>query len=147
MSDAELLACAEWVAHGIEIVFSPFPGWRFTAADTAAGFGMHAAFLHGPPRPAHAIDPEALVQCRLTLRCDDGTVLEGRGADVLDGPLAALRHLLRELARLPGAPALAPGEIVTTGTPTDAPPLAAGQRWRTELTGLDLPGVDLRFTG
>lgn len=38
MDERALLDCVAWVAHGFEIVQSLYPGWRFTAADTAAAF-------------------------------------------------------------------------------------------------------------
>ena len=34
MSEIELARCIDWVSHGFEIVFSPFPGWRFSGADS-----------------------------------------------------------------------------------------------------------------
>jgi hypothetical protein len=36
-----------------------------------------------------------------------------------------------------------PGAIVTTGTLTDAQALDPAQRWRTRLSGIDLPGLVL----
>jgi 2-oxo-3-hexenedioate decarboxylase len=47
------------------------------------------------------------------------------------------------LANDPDAPPLAAGEVVTTGTLTDALPIAPGQRWRARLDGLPLPGIEL----
>ena len=46
----------------------------------------------------------------------------GRAANVLDGPLFALRHLVETLAEDQESPSLAAGEIVTTGTLTRAFP-------------------------
>ena len=57
----------------------------------------------------------------------------GVAANVLDGPLFALRHLVETLAQDPTSPPLAAGEIVTTGTLTRAFPVAAGEEWTTEL--------------
>jgi 2-oxo-3-hexenedioate decarboxylase len=42
-------------------------------------------------------------------------------------------------------PALSAGEIVTTGTPTRAFPVAAGEEWTTQLTGIPLEGARIRF--
>ena len=33
MDDTALLSCVDWVAHGFEIVQSPFPDWKFLAAE------------------------------------------------------------------------------------------------------------------
>ncbi|MFS2055492.1 hydratase, partial [Variovorax sp. CT11-76] len=74
-----------------------------------------------------------LARTRLRLSRDGTPIEEGTGANVLDGPLHALLHFLHELQACPGAPALQPGEVVTTGTWTDAWPIAPGQVWRSEF--------------
>jgi 2-oxo-3-hexenedioate decarboxylase len=43
------------------------------------------------------------------------------------------------------ARALAAGELVSTGTLTDAHPVSPGELWSTELSGLPLPGLTIRF--
>ena len=43
MDETALLACIDWVGHGFEIVQSIFPGWKFSAPDTVAAFGLHGA--------------------------------------------------------------------------------------------------------
>jgi len=48
---------------------------------------------------------------------------------VLDGPLHALHHFVRELRECPGAPELRAGDVITTGTWTDARPVAPGEHW------------------
>jgi 2-oxo-3-hexenedioate decarboxylase len=70
----------------------------------------------------------------------------GKAANVLDGPLSALRHLNDLLAADRHNLPLAAGEIVTTGTVTRAFPIAPGETWHTELQGLALPGLTVRFT-
>ena len=37
------------------------------------------------------------------------------------------------------------GEIVSTGTLTDAHPVAPGETWSTAFDGLPLPGLQIRF--
>ena len=69
----------------------------------------------------------------------------GAAANVLDGPLFALRHLAETLAPDPESPPLAAGEIVTTGTLTRAFPVAAGEEWSTKLTDIPLEGARIRF--
>ncbi len=148
LGDAELLSCIEWVAHGFEIVQSPFPGWRFAPADTVAAFGLHGALLLGPRVPVtgdHGALARALSRFTITLYRDGAVADRGAAANVLDGPLAALRHLVEVLAADPESPPIEPGEIVTTGTLTRALPIAPGETWSTELHGLDLPGVSVRF--
>ena len=41
MDETALLGCIDWVGHGFEIVQSIFPGWKFSASDTVAAFGLH----------------------------------------------------------------------------------------------------------
>jgi len=43
MDEEALLGSIDWVAHGFEIVQSIFPGWKFSAPDTVAAFGLHGA--------------------------------------------------------------------------------------------------------
>jgi 2-oxo-3-hexenedioate decarboxylase len=145
MDDAALLGCCAWVAHGVELVQSPYPGWRFRTPDAIAAGGMHGMLLLGPRRTPDPgwLGPLGDFTCRLTR--DGRLQAEGHSSVVLEGPLPALRHLASVLADDPESPGLRAGEIVTTGTLTDALPVAPGQRWTTELAGLDLPGLDVRF--
>ncbi len=147
MSDDELIGCIDWIAHGFEIVQSIFPGWRFAAADSVAGYGLHGAYLIGEKQPISDRPEEwrdALSSFAIELSNGDGAVLKGRGANVLGGPLEALRHLLRELEASGGDP-LRAGELVTTGTLTDAPAVATGETWSTKLAGIRLNGLRLSF--
>lgn len=137
-----LWRCVEWVAHGFEIVQSPFPGWKFTAAQTVAVQALHGALLVGPRRARDAAaTPESLAALTLTLSLDGFEVARGQGDFVLGSPLMALGHLVSELSlrgrRIP------PGSVITTGTLTDAQPLRPGQHWQTSLAGVDLPGLVL----
>jgi 2-oxo-3-hexenedioate decarboxylase len=148
MDDGALLGCIDWVAHGFEIVQSIFPGWRFAAADTVAAYGLHGALLIGP---RHSIPPRRdewlreLSGFEIDLHKDGKAIDHGRAANVLDGPLPALRHLLQLLAEDGGNPPLAAGEIVTTGTLTRAFPIAPGESWSTRLDGIALDGIRVRF--
>ncbi|RPH41215.1 MAG: hydratase [Burkholderiales bacterium] len=145
-STAALLACVDWVAHGFEIVHSVWPGWKFGAAQGIAAQALHGGLLVGPRVPVAALGPDpaaALSALRLELWRDGARVAEGVGANVLDGPLQALGHLVAGLAAR--GERIAAGSVVTTGTLTDAQPLAAGQVWRTEIAGVPLPGLTLRI--
>lgn len=131
----QLFECVEWLAPGFEVVQSHCPGWSFSAAETVADGGLHGRLLIGRALPVGslALDAETLdarlANMRVELRHDDRTVDSGLGADVLDGPLHALLHFVHEQQRCSSAPSLQPGDVVTTGTWTDAWPIAAGQRW------------------
>jgi len=149
MGEGALLESIDWVAHGFEIVQSIFPGWKFSAPDTVAAFGLHGALLIGP-RHSIAGHTEDWGRTLPTFEIDlkrDGTVVDhGRATNVLGGPVSALRHLIDILARGQINPPLAAGEIVTTGTLTRALPVSARETWTTELAGLALNGICVHFT-
>jgi len=145
---AAILACIDWVAHGFEIVQSNFPGWRFEAADTIADSGLHAALFVGPPVPIERLGRDAarvLESFTLELFRNGERIDAGRGSNVLGSPLRAAAHLVATLARQPASEPLHSGEIVTTGTITDAHAVAAGETWETRLAGIDLPGFTIEF--
>jgi 2-keto-4-pentenoate hydratase len=146
----QLLACIEWFAPGFEIVQSHMKDWKFAAADTVLDSGLHGRLLVGRripaanlPRDAAAFDAQ-LAADRITLSKGSERVDEGVGANVLDGPLHALAHFLEELRNCPGATDLQPGDVVTTGTWTDAWPVRRGETWRAEF-GAPLAPLSVRF--
>jgi 2-oxo-3-hexenedioate decarboxylase len=146
MDEDELIRCIDWVAHGFEIVSSIFAGWTFTAADAVAAYGVHSALLIGN-RHDIASKPEqwaeALSNFSVTLVGDHGVSRHGHARNVLGGPLQALRFLVEELARFPECEPLRAGETVTTGTLTEAMPIAAGETWSTELSGTEMRGLQV----
>ncbi|MES2938752.1 MAG: hydratase [Pseudomonadota bacterium] len=146
-----LFACLDWVAPGFEVVQSHMPGWKFSAADTVADGGLHARLLVGRPVPVAGIAGDAaafeqrLATARVTLLRGGEAVEEGTGANVLDGPLHALHHFVQALHACPGAPALLPGDVVTTGTWTDAWPVRPGESWTARFDA-PLAPLAVRFT-
>lgn len=145
----------DWVAHGYELVQSPWPDWKFGAGQAMASQSLHGALVIGPRRRVR--QPRglaaALSTLTISLHRDDGAepVARGRGSDVLDGPIQALGHWLYEARRRPASVEPAAGMLVTTGTLTDAQGVGPGQRWQTRLTDstgalaacLDAPLADL----
>lgn len=147
MDERALLGCIEWVAHGFEIAQSVFPRWEFALPDTVAVDGLHGLLVVGPRRtiaPDVAAWERTLATFEIDLMRDGEVVARGRSANVLGGPVSALRHLVAVLATDPVNPPLAAGEIVTTGTLTRALPVASGQTWTTRLSGIALDGIALR---
>jgi len=142
-----LLEAIDWVAHSIEIVQSRFPGWKFQLADCTAANGLHGRLLVGTPCPVRELPQLAAGLPGLSVELlKEGSVIDrGVGANVLDSPLLALGHLVEALARQPGAAPLAAGEIISTGTITDAHPVRPGENWSTRLSGLPIPGLAVRF--
>ncbi|MFZ6718543.1 2-keto-4-pentenoate hydratase [Undibacterium sp. Ji49W] len=145
----ELADCLEWMAHGIEIVVSPYPDWKFEAADAIAALGLHGTLLIGEPRILSSASRqhlgEVLANASVSLSCDGSLLSAGYGSDVLDSPLHAIWYLHRLLQEQPQFPALQAGEIITTGTWTDAYPVQAGQTWGTAFSGVPLPGLSISF--
>ncbi|WP_245213345.1 2-keto-4-pentenoate hydratase [Rhizobacter sp. AJA081-3] len=148
MNEAELSACLAWVAHGYEIVHTHFEAWRFTAADTVADFALHGRLLVGPRVPVDSFAQlgEELAALELTLACDGQVVDTGHGRNVLDGPLNALRLWVDAMAQRTPTWPLGAGDIVTTGTLTDAWPMAPGQVWQSRPGDARLPGLRLTVT-
>ena len=143
MDEAELTACIEWVAHGVEVVHTHFEGWRFDAADTVADFALHGRLLVGPRVPVRRFQAlgSELARIKVALWCDDLQVDAGEASIVLDGPLSALRVWLGAMQVDSPQWQVEPGDLVTTGTITDAWPLAPGQRWQTRTSDPRLPGL------
>ncbi len=146
--ESEILKCVEWVAHGFEIVHSLYPNWKFTAIDAIAAGSLHGALLLGEPVAVDALgsDPvEALANSSVSIFANDQLREVGRGSNVLRNPLTALKHLVDGLHSLPGSTSLKVGDIVTTGTLTAAFSVQPGETWRTEISGVALPGLEVSF--
>ncbi len=151
MSEAQLADCIDWMAHGYEIVHSVYPGWKFQGPDTVAAFGLHGVLIVGTPRQVRTIAGlnrdlvKEMRSFKVSLLCDGSLRDAGAGANVLDSPLLALKHLVELLAHQPNHHMLEPGEIITTGTLTAALPIQKGETWHSAFTGLDLPGLRITF--
>ncbi|HJS22543.1 MAG TPA: fumarylacetoacetate hydrolase family protein [Steroidobacteraceae bacterium] len=146
----QALDCIEWVAPGFEIVQSHFPDWKFAAPDCTAAFGLHAALLVGTPVAITDANrrtlAEALPQFALTLSRGREVIDRGTGSDVLDSPVLALVHLARVLASQPQFAPLAAGEIITTGSLTDAWPVRRGETWSSDYGTLGIGGLTATFS-
>ncbi|MFQ6029429.1 MAG: 2-keto-4-pentenoate hydratase [Dehalococcoidia bacterium] len=143
-----ILESIDWIAHGIEIVQSHFPGWKFKAADTVADWGLHGALLVGEPQPVERLGTgliKALEHFSVSLSCDGKLREVGQGFNVLGSPLAALAHLISILDQQQFPAPLQANELVTTGTLTTALSIHAGETWSTELEGIALPGLSVEF--
>jgi len=109
--------CIGWIAHGVEIVCSPWPEWRLDAAQATAALGLHGALHIGPRQPRSIVStPAQLSELQLDLFCDGKPVAQGLGSAVLDGPVQALAHLVGQL--LSRGIRLPPHSVITTGTLT-----------------------------
>lgn len=149
----ELADCIEWMAHAFEIVACPFPGWKFEAADAVAAFGLHGTLIVGEPanlaprarRKLAGVLSHASVSLSGSRNGAFSLRAAGFGSDVLDSPVHALWHAHQLLKAQPQFPPLAAGEIVSTGTWTDAWPIEPGQTWTSAFSGVLLPGLTVSF--
>jgi 2-oxo-3-hexenedioate decarboxylase len=148
MSLDELRGCLAWVAHAFEIVHTHYEGWRFTPPDTAADFALHGRLFVGPRVAVPGWgEPLAndLSALRVELLCDGEVKDRGVGSVVLDGPLQALKTLVDSMAAITPHWHVAAGDVITTGTITDAWPLSPGQHWTTRLSDARLSPLSLRI--
>jgi 2-oxo-3-hexenedioate decarboxylase len=146
----DLFASLDWIAPGFEIVQSHRPDWKFTAPQTVADAGLHGRLLVGPKTRVSGLAgnadelDRALAAARVRLSRNGASVEEGVGANVLDSPLRALMHFLAELRSCPGATDVTAGDMVTTGTWTDAWPVQPGEQWTARFDSV-LPALEVRF--
>ena len=123
--------------------------WKFKAPDTVADGALHARLLVGKKVAVRDIASSATEFNRILAAADvrlikgTQTIDTGCGANVLDSPLLALHHFLKELRACPGAPDLQTGDVVTTGTWTDAWPVLPGEQWTGDFDG---PLSELKVT-
>lgn len=146
---AEALSAVESIAAGFEIVQCHYRDWKFTLADCTAAFGLHGALVIGRWVPVDDVDQQALLH-RLTsfeavLRCDGREVDRGIGENVLGSPAHALARLGRVLTSQTQSEGLAAGEVVTTGTITNAWPVAPGETWTSDYGSLGVQSLHLEF--
>jgi len=149
----EIADAIEWMAHGFEVVVSPFDNLEFEAADAIAAFGMHGVLIVGEPQMlSAALRPRLsnmLAGASVSLSCGRGECFTLRGAgfgsEVLGNPVHALLRLHQLLQTQPQFAPLTAGEIITTGTWTEAYPIEAGQTWSSAFSGINLPGLTISF--
>ena len=136
----ELYESLDWLAPGFEIVQSHMPDWKFTASETIADSGLHARLGIGDKFQISKISTSAadlikqLASSSAQLYKGNQLIDEGVGSNVLDSPLEALNYFVKELRACPGSTDIKAGDVVTTGTWTDAWALSAGESWRVQFS-------------
>ena len=146
MSASQLYSCIEWVACGFEIVHSIYPDWKFTDIDAIAAGGLHGRLAIGRPTAIDLISADNLSHFTCDLSCDGTLVHQGYSEIVMGSPLKALAFIVDLVATLDGHEQLTAGEIITTGSLTAVPSIAAGQTWSMDLQGVPLESISLLFT-
>lgn len=142
----KLLKSVAWMALGFEVVQCPYPDWKFKPADLVATFGFHGALIVGDKVEVEPYMAAAFASCKASLKKEGVTVAEGGGTNVVDSPAVALGHLADLIHNDAGAAALKAEELVTTGTLTAAPSVAAGETYQVTVTGLGLPKLSVTFS-
>ncbi len=142
----DMVDCVGWIAPGFEIVDSIYPKWDFSLGDTIAAGGLHGRLVIGKKLPP----PQNLIQClndlQVTLSLNGQVSDRGQGSDVLDGPISALQYLVLGIEKYQTQADLKSGDVVSTGTLTDAKPIFSGQIWRAEFVGLGSLHLEVRLT-
>jgi 2-oxo-3-hexenedioate decarboxylase len=143
---AAVLERVEWIALGVEIIDCVYPGWEFTPVDFVASFGLHAGLIVGTPLAVDASNigalSEQLASFKVTLSKNGAAVAQGAGKNSLRNPALCLAELATAASRR-GEP-LAAGELISSGTLTEAQHIAAGETWFAEVSGMSLPGLTVR---
>jgi 2-oxo-3-hexenedioate decarboxylase len=147
LTPAQILEAVEWMALGFEIVDCPYPSWQYMAADMVASFGYHVALLIGQPLFVAGQNLEVLAaqlgNFSLKLSKNSALAAEGVAANVLGSPLFSLEALA--ILASTSAP-LQLGEVVTSGTITDAQFITSGESWTAQIAGLALPDFSIDFS-
>ncbi len=148
---ATILRSIAWYAPSFEIVCCHFAGWKCTSPEFAADFSLHWRLVVGTPVAVTGATLAELAQqlgeCNISLSKDGNVMDRGKGCNALDHPALALAFLADIVARQSAFDELAAGEIVTTGTLTNALPVKAGESWQSAYEGLPgVKGIALSFT-
>ena len=139
-STEQIADSIEWVAFGFEVVQCHFPAWKVTAIDSVIDGSLHGASRVGAQVAPWGTMIEDLERFTLRLLRNGSVIDTGYGSNVLGSPLYAIAHLARTAA-VP----LHAGEIITTGTVTDAAWASAGETYTVQIDGLPLEPLTLRY--
>jgi 2-oxo-3-hexenedioate decarboxylase len=142
----QILDSVEWIALGFEVIDCVFPDWKFTAADFLASKGLHAGLVVGEPLRIDASNAAAIAEhlpgFTVSVRKNGEPVAEGSGKNSLKSPALCVGELAGALAKQNRA--LAAGDVISTGTLTEAQFVHAGETWSAVVQGLPLPVLTVR---
>lgn len=141
----QVVKCLDWVAPGFEIVDSIYPNWKFAVPDTIAAGGLHGKLIIGQKvKPTKNLN-ELLINQRVCLSKNSEIIEKGSGDKVLNGPISAIQYLLRGIKKELNESRLSDGDIVTTGTLTDAKPIYSGETWSALFEGVINTTLKIKF--
>ena len=140
IGEAEVAAATAFVVAALEVVDSRIADWDIGIVDTVADNASSGLFVLGAHRRAlGGLDPAG---CSMTMWRGRDVVSAGTGAACMGSPLAAVAWLART-ARDYGRP-LRAGEIVLSGALGPMVPVAPGDGFRADISGLG--EVSVTFT-
>ena len=135
----------DWIAPGFEIVDSIYPNWKFSLTDAIASGGLHGCLAVGKKFKVNDRTERDLINVGVSLYRGGKLEEAGTGANVLDGPVSAIRYLHSGLSKVRNQDALAAGNIITTGTMTDAKPIFSKENWSAKFDGVLQSELNLEF--
>jgi 2-oxo-3-hexenedioate decarboxylase len=145
---ATTLAAVEWLARGFEIIDCVYPDWKFTPVDFVASYGLHAGLIVGSPLQVALLDipllVEQLASFTVTLQKNGETVAQGSGRNSLKSPALCLAELSMAMSR--SGERLFSGELISSGTLTEAQLLMAGETYTAVVDGLGVEPLSVQIT-
>ena len=135
----------DWIAPGFEIVDSIYPNWKFSLTDAIASGGLHGCLVVGKKFEVNDQTEQNLIDVEVSLYKDGRLEEAGTGANVLDGPVSAIRYLHSGLSSIRNQDALSAGNIITTGTMTDAKPIYPKEKWSAKFDGVIESELNIQF--
>ena len=87
-----------------------------------------------------------MAQFKVRLSRNDELVAEGSGRNSLRSPALCLGELASAIVSQSPEEPLSGGELVSSGTLTEASPIAPGETWTAILQGIDLSDLTLTMT-
>ena len=135
----------DWIAPGFEIVDSIYPNWKFSLTDAIASGGLHGCLVVGKKFKVNEQTERDLIDVGVSLYRNGKLEEAGTGANVLDGPVSAIQYLHRSLSKIKNQDPLSAGNIITTGTMTDAKPIFSKEEWSAKFNGVVASELNLEF--
>lgn len=146
---AGVLAAVAWLALGFEIIDCVYPDWKITPVDFVASYGLHTGLVVGTPLRVTAENIPTLVDqlaaFTVTLQNNGESVAQGGGKNSLKSPALCLAELSSATTRA-GA-RLGAGDLISSGTLTEAQVIATGDCCTATVDGLPVGPLTARIVG